>query len=250
MKTSVIVPAYNRERYIGSALRSLLRQREDAALDIVVVDDGSSDGTADVVRSLMREAPEIRLFHQPNRGVASARNMGLRNLLPETTLVSFLDSDDVSPAGRFRRDLAILEAGGQLELTYAQICELDLIDEETLEAAEGETRHILRAVQLGSGIYRRELIETLGGFDEDFVMAEDMDFLFRLFEAGPSCAFSDAVAVYYRRHPDNITANRALMRREFMRACAQSAARRRLNPGLADPYPPLNLVYRNAPGPA
>ncbi|MBL8579471.1 MAG: glycosyltransferase family 2 protein [Mesorhizobium sp.] len=250
MKTSVIMPAYNRERYIGSALRSLLRQRMEADLDIIVIDDGSRDGTADVVRSFMREAPEIRLFQKPNGGVASARNAGLTRLLPETAFVSFLDSDDVSPARRFRQDLAILRTDSQLDLTYAQICELDLIDEESLEPAEGSTRHVLRAVQLGSGLYRRKLVESLGGFDEGFVMADDMDFLFRLFEVEPRCAFSDAIAVYYRRHPDNITTNRALMRREFMQACSKSAARRRLNPALADPYRPLNLDYRNAPGPA
>jgi len=246
MKISIIVPAYNRERYIGAALQSLLRQREDADLDIIVVDDGSRDGTTDVVRALMREAHEIRLLCQPNRGIAAARNTALKNLLPETGLISFLDSDDVSPAGRFRRDMALFEADRQLDLTYSQICETDLIDEETLEPAEGSCRFVLRTVQMGSGIYRRELVEALGGFDESFVQAEDTDFLFRLFEGAPRCAFTDTIAVYYLRHMDNITVDRAQMRRDFIRACVRSTSRRRLDPTLADPYPALNISYQPA----
>ncbi len=190
------------------------------------------------------------MFRQPNGGVASARNTGLKNLLPETELVSFLDSDDVSPAGRFRREAALLQADRRLDLTYAQICETDLIDDEILEPADGSNQYVLRAVQLGSGLYRRELIDALGGFDEEFVQGEDMDYLFRLFERGPRCDFSDEIAVYYRRHADNVTADRAGMRRAFMRACVKSTSRRRLDPNLANPYVPLNLTYRNTPDPA
>ena len=91
MKLSVIVPTYNRERYVSSALRSLLRQRHEVDLDIVVVDDGSTDGTREIVQSLMRDAPEIRLFTQPNQGVSAARNLGLRQMFPTTDFISFLD---------------------------------------------------------------------------------------------------------------------------------------------------------------
>ena len=98
MKLSVIMPVYNREVFVGAALRSLLRQRDAAELDIIVVDDGSTDGSADVVRSMIDEVPCIRLFQQENTGVTRARNRGLNLLKPETELVSFLDSDDISPA--------------------------------------------------------------------------------------------------------------------------------------------------------
>ena len=110
MRLSVIVPVYNRELYVVSALRSLLRQRDAADLDIIVVDDsGSTDGSVDAVRAVMRDAACIRLFQQANRGVASARNAGLRQLLPQTELVSFLDlGRDVSPAGRFKADLPLV----------------------------------------------------------------------------------------------------------------------------------------------
>ncbi|TIU56754.1 MAG: glycosyltransferase family 2 protein, partial [Mesorhizobium sp.] len=117
MKLSVIMPVHNREKYVGAALRSLLRQRDGADLDIIVIDDGSIDGSVEVVRSMMSEASCIRLFQQPNMGVTKARNAGLRQLLPQTGFVSFLDSDDISPAGRFKDDLALFETDPGLDLT-------------------------------------------------------------------------------------------------------------------------------------
>ncbi len=78
MKLSVIMPVYNREGFVGSALRSLLRQQDEADLDIIVIDDGSSDGSVAVVRELERQTPCIRLFQQTNGGVTRARNAGLK----------------------------------------------------------------------------------------------------------------------------------------------------------------------------
>ena len=66
------MPVYNRERYVVSALRSLVRQRDAADLDIIVIDDGSTDGSAEAVRSMMVENPCIRLFRQENMGVAKS----------------------------------------------------------------------------------------------------------------------------------------------------------------------------------
>lgn len=242
MKLSVIIPAYNRQRYVGSAVRSLLRQRADVDLDIIVIDDGSTDATADIVEALKNEAPEIRFFRQPNKGVSAARNAGLSHLPADAELVSFLDSDDVSPAGRFKADLACFLADRRVDLTYSQICEIDLIDDETLEPAAGSAPRIFRGVQLAAGIYRRDLVGALGGFDEGFKQAEDTDFLFRLFERNPRCAFTDTVAVYYRRHVDSLTADRVEMCREFMRACLRSTIRRKRNPSLENPYPLVNIA--------
>ena len=69
MRLSVIMPVHNRETYVRAALRSLLRQRDAADLDIIVIDDGSTDGSAQAVRAMMEEAPCIRLFQQENMGV-------------------------------------------------------------------------------------------------------------------------------------------------------------------------------------
>jgi glycosyltransferase involved in cell wall biosynthesis len=121
MRIAVIVPAYNAEATIASALRSLLRQCEEADLHIIVVDDGSADRTSEVVQAIAATAPEIRLVERAHGGISKARNAGLRAIDAATDMVGFLDADDLSPKGRFARDAAVLEADPSFELVYAKI---------------------------------------------------------------------------------------------------------------------------------
>ncbi|RUV20287.1 glycosyltransferase [Mesorhizobium sp. M7A.F.Ca.MR.245.00.0.0] len=232
MKLSVIMPVYNREQFVGLALRSLLRQREDIDLDIIVIDDGSTDGSAAVVRSLIAEAPCIRLFQQINGGVTKARNAGLKQLLPQTRLVSFLDSDDISPTGRFKADLACFGENPGLDLTYSRMTLVDKIDGETLEPAADSHSITVRGIHLSAGIFARNLIERTGDFDEDFKQAEDTDYLLRIFESQTKYVMPDTVALYYRRHPGNMTKEADVPFREFMRAIHKSMKRRKADPNL------------------
>ncbi|TGT71465.1 glycosyltransferase family 2 protein [bacterium M00.F.Ca.ET.159.01.1.1] len=232
MRLSVIMPVHNREAYVGAALRSLLRQRNAAELDIIVIDDGSRDGSAEAVRAMMDEAPCIRLFQQENMGVTRARNSGLRQLRPETELVSFLDSDDISPAGRFEADLNLFRKDPSLELTYSRMMLVDRIDEETLEPTSDSNSITVRGIHLSAAIFSRGLVDQIGGFDEDFIQAEDTDFLLRSFEIGPRYVLPDTLALYYRRHAGNMTRQQDVQSREFMRAVYKSMKRRRADPSL------------------
>lgn len=233
MKLGVIMPAWNRETTISAALRSLLRQGDAADLDIIVVDDGSTDGTAAVVAEMARSTPALRLVRQENRGVTRARNAGVAALAGDTDLVTFLDSDDISPAGRFAADIAHFRDDPELELVYGRMSIVDEIDEATLAPFPDGWSVTVRGIQLGAGIYRRHLVERLGGFDESFEQGEDTDFLFRLFEQRPRVHFSDVVAVLYRRHPGNLTKDEATSRRFWMRAVMGSIRRRKADPALA-----------------
>ncbi|MET3519883.1 glycosyltransferase family 2 protein [Mesorhizobium abyssinicae] len=232
MKLSVIMPVYNRERYVVPALRSLLRQCDAADLDIIVIDDGSTDGSADAVRSMIGESPCIRLFQQQNAGVTRARNTGLRLLKPDTELVSFLDSDDISPAGRFEADVELFRKDPGLELSYSRMMLVDNIDDERLEPAADSYRITVRGIHLSSAIFSRRLVERIGWFDEEFAQAEDTDYLLRGFEIGPRYVLPETVALYYRRHPGNMTKQEDVQSREFLRAIYKSMKRRRANPSL------------------
>ena len=206
MKLSVIMPVYNREEYVGSALRSLLRQRDAVDLDIIVIDDGSTDGSAEAVRVGDRVRPRASVFSgKPMSGSPGHAMPGLQQLLPQTRLVSFLDSDDISPAGRFKADLACFDDDPGLELTYSRMTLVDGIDDETLEPAADSHSITVRGIHLSAGIFARDLVDRIGGFDEDFKQAEDTDYLLRVFESGPKYIMPDTVALYYRRHPGNMT---------------------------------------------
>ncbi|TIN60125.1 MAG: glycosyltransferase family 2 protein, partial [Mesorhizobium sp.] len=130
-------------------------------------------------------------------GVARARNAGLRQLPPDAEFVSFLDSDDISLAGRFKKDLARFRADPGLELTYSLMTLVDRIDDERLKPAVASRTMTLRGISLSAAVFSRGLVDRTGEFDEDFEQAEDTDYLLRVFEAGPNYELLDAVAIYY-----------------------------------------------------
>lgn len=218
MKISIHMPAYNAEATIGSALKSLLRQRGAGDLDIIVVDDGSTDRTRDVVGALAARAPEIRLIGIDHGGISRARNAALRAMAPDTELVSFLDADDLSPEGRYARDTALFEADPALDLVYSRLRFFDHEDPQTL--APSATSRILdgRTVHLSAGLFRRRVLDRAGLFDEALAQAEDTDYLLRIFEQQPKYLLSDEIGVFYRKHRGGITGNREEAQRELVRA--------------------------------
>jgi glycosyltransferase involved in cell wall biosynthesis len=90
----VVIPSYNRQAYISETLNSVLRQTLPD-FEVVVVDDGSSDGTVDIVEEFCRRDPRVRCVRQQNAGCGTARNHGLAASSPESEYVIFLDSDDL-----------------------------------------------------------------------------------------------------------------------------------------------------------
>lgn len=234
---SVIMPAYNRAATLPLAIASLLAQRADAGLaelglDIFVVDDGSRDETPQVLAELAARHPEIRVVRQENAGVAAARNAGLAALLPQTTLVSFLDSDDVSPAGRFAADLPLFAADPDLALTYGRMLLTDAIDPASMAPADGARRADVRGISLSCAIFRRALIERIGFFEATLMQAEDTDYLLRAFETGAPWRQTDTLCIYYRRHPGNMTRDTAAARRWLAAAVVRSLRRRRADPSI------------------
>jgi glycosyltransferase involved in cell wall biosynthesis len=226
VKVAVIMPVYNGDKHIEDALGSLLRQRADADLDIVVVNDGSTDGTVPIVRRLAGEAKEIRLVEQPNRGIVNARNAGFDVLGPDTGLISFLDADDLSPPGRFKRDVAKFAADPSLEFHYGFI-NLFRATSAPMDPAPLDRPLQTRGIQLGAMLMTPELQKRVGCFDDDFVQAEDVDYIFRIIEARPRMLLVDDVCVHYRRHPNNISRDLNAVRAGMSRAVVKSHIRRK-----------------------
>lgn len=227
MKVSVIIPVYNRERYIRTAILSLLRQSDDADLDIVVIDDGSTDRSREIVLDMAKAAPNIRLIEQPHAGIARARNTGLDHIHPEAELVTFLDSDDVSVQGRFATELPLFRDDAELALTYSMMTVTDAIDETSFMPSPNARTCTLQSIHLGAAIFRPAALAAVGRFDEELKQSEDLDFLLRLFELPLKYRLLDHVALLYRRHSEGVTHNRAEARRYFMLALLRSMQRRR-----------------------
>jgi glycosyltransferase involved in cell wall biosynthesis len=225
MSIGIVMPAFNAERHIADALSSLLREAA-LGLEIVVVDDGSTDGTAEIVKGMADRFPEIRLVRGEHRGVAAARNLGLREVLPRHPLITFLDADDLSyparlarQAGRLGADSGVMGVIGNLQL-------FEEIDPDNMLPRPGTWVRTVRGISLTTLLVRREVFDQLGLIDEDFDAGEDADFILRMLEANVPYRLEDEIAVLYRRHETNMTSDHVRVRRGFLHALHKSAIRR------------------------
>jgi glycosyltransferase involved in cell wall biosynthesis len=223
------MPAFNAARFIDAALRSLLAER--VPLDIVVIDDGSTDDTRDIIARLAAGAPAIRLLSNPGKGIAAARNTGLRNLPADCDVVTFHDADDLCFPGRIARQRKRLEDDPAIDGLYGLVQMFSVQDDMALGPARGTPVKVVRGPYLQSAMFRRAVIDRTGPFDETYRQGCDSEYFLRLIEAGFRIELEDELAAYYRRHDANVTLNTAEMKREFMRASLSWAARNRLRRG-------------------
>jgi glycosyltransferase involved in cell wall biosynthesis len=132
MKITIIVPTFNRSETLSIALASALSQGDAETVDVLVIDDGSTDDTPALLSNLQSKHVNLRVVRTANGGVTEARNYGLSHLLPESQFVTFLDSDDVLPKNRLVTDLARFKGDPSLELTYGQMELTDALDPVTM----------------------------------------------------------------------------------------------------------------------
>jgi len=168
---SVVIPAFNAEATLDETLRSV-RSQTHSRLEIIVVDDGSTDGTCTIARAHAAVDTRVTLISQENGGVASARNAGWQ--IAHSDLIAFVDSDDLWAPGKIERQLEVMLSGGdQVGLVYTWF---DVIDERSQLRFRVKGRditgdvlpHTLRGNFVGHGsspLVRREALVHAGGFD-------------------------------------------------------------------------------------
>jgi glycosyltransferase involved in cell wall biosynthesis len=167
----VIVPMYNAERTIGATLKSICLQSH-TELDIVVVDDGSTDASAEIVAACARSDPRIRLVQQKNGGVAAARNLGAA--MTDADFLAFIDADDLWAPSKIALQLQAMKDGGTpVGLAYCWFAQIDAesrvysLNNRPLD--EGWVlQGLCRNNFVGNGssmMLRRAAFEAAGGFD-------------------------------------------------------------------------------------
>lgn len=205
---SVVIPLYNKQREIASAVRSALAQSYPP-VEIIVVDDGSTDGGADAVRAIA--SPLVRLISQPNAGVSAARNHGIGESTGE--YIALLDADDVWEPG-FLAEIASLIGefpGCGLYCTAFDIVSDDGIYPAQTPSERGivgnffrDSAHRYIAIPSASCIPRR-VFDTVGLFPEGMKIGEDLHLWIRIARRYPVC-FSPERLVRYSRVASNRSA--------------------------------------------
>jgi glycosyltransferase involved in cell wall biosynthesis len=218
---SVIMPAYNVGAYIGDAIRSALAQTF-TDLEIIVVDDGSKDHTADVVREFAATDARVRLVQQTNRGLPGARNTAMRAARGE--YFALLDSDDVWEPAFLAEQVAILEAHPHVDIVTGNGWYLGGPNHGQVARPHPDPRPdpVLASI-IGDewavfimSVFRREVHTRIGAFDESMRSNEDYDFWLRAAIAG--CVFlrNDKPLGHYRIRTDSLSASNVRMLRGIL----------------------------------
>jgi len=217
---SVIIPVYNAERHIGDAVRSILCECY-ISLEIIAVDDGSTDNSAEILKSFS----EVTYYKQANSGPAAARNLGVR--MSKGDFILFLDADDLFPAGKIRQQLSYFEQRPEIEIVMGK-SQFFFEDgsSKTVFRFPDETYQVLN-VLLGSGLYRRSVFDKVGLFEESLQFSEDFDWFNRVRELGIPILVTDDIALYYRRHDTNMTHSMDLVKLKTIQMLKRSLDRRR-----------------------
>jgi glycosyltransferase involved in cell wall biosynthesis len=220
---SIIVPVYNGARFIAEALASV-QSEPGIEAEIIVVDDGSTDRSAEIVASIAERDPRIRLYLCEHRGVSATRNVGVKAATGD--YVTFVDSDDICPPGRIKRQVGKLASRPDVVAVIGETMLFEAMTPE-LQPAPGSRHMRMLLVTLHSALFHRNVFEKFGLFDETLACSEDMDFFLRLAEVDAPLLVETEIASFYRRHPGNMTANGREVRIATLAALQRSCARRR-----------------------
>ena len=217
---SVIVPMYNAATTIERSLASVCEQTYKN-LEIIVVDDGSRDASAEIVRKWEKADSRVRLYRHANAGVAAARNAGFAQ--SSKCLVAFIDADDLWAPDKIRAQVEVLRENSGPALVYCWFVEINELDQVTSAKPEGYVGNVGAQIarwnfvgNASSMLMPRSVFEEAGGFDVELRAqgCEDLLFLMRVAEQVPFRSVPRYL-VGYRMTEGNMSSDTRQMRRAF-----------------------------------
>ena len=224
-EVSVIVPAFNGEGFLEDALRSAVGQTLPP-LEVIVIDDGSSDGSAEIAEAF---GEPVRCVRQANAGVAAARNRGLS--LARGEFIAFLDHDDLWPPDKLEIQAAALRSDPGVDIVTGRMRVLGgAVPGRAWSVEEG--REAPGGAHLPAALIRRSAFERIGSLDEGVGGAsDDLDWVIRARDLGLRTLTLDAVTLLYRWHGGNASTDIDSAAEGQLAAVKASLDRRRTEPG-------------------
>ncbi len=239
---SVLMPVHNAERYLREAIESILNQTF-RDFEFVVVDDGSTDRCPGILRDFASRDSRIRILSRPNTGIVGALNDGLA--LCSADLIARMDADDIALPQRFAEQIRYLNEHPDCVLVGSRVLLIDRenapirqwVDELTHD--EIDRAHLARGwpVVHPTVMMRRQALNQLGGYREQYATLEDMDLFLRLAEIG-RLANHPMVLLKYRQHFNSICHTNSNRQSSLRDAILNETSQRRGIPNQPSAPPP------------
>jgi len=213
---SILTPAFNSAAFIAETIESVLQQTW-SDFELLIIDDGSTDGTLDVVRTASRGDARVKSFSSSHGGAAVARNVGLQHA--SGRCLALLDSDDVWERQYLSSQLSLLREHPEISIVSANVVSRGgpfdgtpfwPITSGTHELSIHEPIAHENAVSVFA-VFRREVFEQIGGFDAAYTGNEDYEFWLRAMNAGFRVLQNRALLGRYRRRPGSVSSDEIRM---------------------------------------
>jgi glycosyltransferase involved in cell wall biosynthesis len=238
---SVLLPVYNGEPYLAAALASILRQ-DHACLEIIAIDDGSTDGSLEILQRYRRADGRISIVSRENRGLIATLNEGLA--LAKGDLVARMDADDICYTARLSRQVSVFKQQPQFAMCGTAIDTLigDRIVRGTLDplyqwASLGTLSKFFTIFMHSTVVYNRKVIpDEMLFYDARYVHAEDFDLFRRITDRFSATMIGESL-VAYRIHGESVTnRHKRQMRKTHLKIVAENLKREGLvdNPGVLE----------------
>ena len=205
---SVVIPTFNRLIYLERAIKSVLNQTISVN-EIIIVDDGSDDGTSEFIHS---NYPNLKYIFQSNSGVSAARNTGIK--AASSNWIAFLDSDDAWVANKIQKQITELELNPEMNFCHSN----EIWIRNGKEIKQKNTHKKFGGfifnkcldkcrISPSTVICRRSLLIKLNGFDEDLAICEDYDLWLRITSNNPVIYIEKPLIIKYGGHQDQLSRN-------------------------------------------
>lgn len=218
---SVIIPVYNAEEYVGEAIESVLNQTVEP-LEILVINDGSTDGSAEKVKEY---APDVKLISQKNKGIGGARNTGIKKAKGE--LFAFLDSDDLWPEDHLKNLISVLENNEDISIVSGHVKQFLNDESEELSSRIPEGQEVMPGYVAGASIIKKQVFNEVGLFDESLTLAEYVDWFSRAKDAGFKYKLIEDIVLKRRIHTSNIGVQKRDKLNDYTKVLMASIKRKR-----------------------